>query len=40
VRQTTELALRRGDISIEEATRLRRRYLQGLDDYTYLTRGE
>jgi arginine decarboxylase len=40
VRQTTEVALRRGDISIEESTRLRRRYLQGLDEYTYLTRGE
>ena len=40
VRQTTEVALRRGDITIEESTRLRKRYLQGLDEYTYLTRGE
>jgi arginine decarboxylase len=40
VRQTTEVALRRGEITIEESTRLRKRYLQGLDEYTYLTRGE
>jgi arginine decarboxylase len=38
VRQTTEEALRRGDISLEESTRLRRRYAQGLGEYTYLTR--
>ena len=40
VRQTTETALRRGDITIEESTRLRRRYLQGLEEYTYLSRDE
>jgi arginine decarboxylase len=40
VRQTTETALRRGDISIEESTALRRRYLQGLEEYTYLSRDE
>ena len=40
VRQTTETALRRGEITIEESTRLRRRYLQGLEEYTYLTRDE
>jgi arginine decarboxylase len=40
VRQTTETALRRGEITIEESTRLRRRYLQGLEEYTYLSRDE
>jgi hypothetical protein len=40
VRQTTETALRRGDISIEESTALRKRYLQGLEEYTYLSRDE
>jgi arginine decarboxylase len=40
VRQTTETALRRGDITIEESTRLRRRYLQALEEYTYLSRDE
>ena len=34
VRQTTETALRRGEITIEESTRLRKRYLQGLEEYT------
>jgi arginine decarboxylase len=37
VRRMTEDALRRGDISLEEAARLRRRYDQGLWEYTYLT---
>jgi arginine decarboxylase len=36
VRRLAELALRRGDITLEEATRLRRRYDQGLWEYTYL----
>jgi len=40
VRQTTETALRRGEITIEESTRLRRRYLQGLEEYTYLSRDD
>jgi len=38
VRRTIELALRRGDISLEESALLRQRYEQGLRDYTYLTR--
>jgi arginine decarboxylase len=36
VRRLAEEALRRGDITLEEATRLRRRYDQGLWEYTYL----
>jgi arginine decarboxylase len=36
VRKLAEDALRRGDITLEEATRLRRRYDQGLWEYTYL----
>ncbi len=36
VRRLAEDALRRGDITIEEATRLRARYEQGLWEYTYL----
>jgi arginine decarboxylase len=36
VRRLSEVALRRGDISLEEATRLRQRYDQGLRQYTYL----
>jgi arginine decarboxylase len=38
VRRVTEDALRRGQISMEEAGRLRRRYEQGLQEYTYLSR--
>jgi arginine decarboxylase-like protein len=38
VRQITEDALRRGEISLEESALLRRRYAQGLEDYTYLDR--
>jgi arginine decarboxylase len=38
VRRTIELALRRGDISLEESALLRRRYEQGLQDYTYLAK--
>jgi len=38
VRKLSEGALRRGDISLEEATRLRQRYDQGLWEYTYLDR--
>jgi arginine decarboxylase len=37
VRRTVEAALRDGKISLEESTRLRRRYKQGLEEYTYLT---
>ncbi len=40
VRQTTETALRKGEISLEESTALRKRYLQGLEEYTYLSRDE
>lgn len=38
VRRITEDALRRGTISLEESARLRRRYAQGLQEYTYLDR--
>jgi arginine decarboxylase len=38
VRRTIEDALRRGDITLEEAALLRRRYDQGLSGYTYLDR--
>ena len=38
VRLTTEAALRQGQITLEESARLRRRYEQGLQEYTYLSR--
>jgi len=38
VRRTVEGALRKGEISLEESTRLRKRYEQGLEDYTYHAR--
>jgi arginine decarboxylase len=38
VRRTIEQALRRGQLSIEESARLRRRFEQGLSEYTYLSR--
>jgi arginine decarboxylase len=40
VRKTIEDALRQDRISLEESARLRRRYQQGLEEYTYLTRDE
>ncbi|MGI9590185.1 MAG: biosynthetic arginine decarboxylase [Myxococcota bacterium] len=40
VRRTIEQALRHDRISLEESARLRRRYRQGLDEYTYLSRDE
>lgn len=40
VRRITEAALRRGDISVEESARLRRRYVDGLREYTYLNPDE
>jgi arginine decarboxylase len=40
VRRTIEAALRRGQISLEESARLRKRYEQGLQEYTYLSRAE
>ncbi|UCE86736.1 MAG: biosynthetic arginine decarboxylase [Deltaproteobacteria bacterium] len=39
VRRTIEAAMRSGQISLEESARLRRRYQQGLGDYTYLTQA-
>jgi len=38
VRVTIEESLRRGQITLEESARLRRRYEQGLGEYTYLAR--
>ncbi len=38
VRRTIERALRGGQISLEESARLRKRYEQGLREYTYLSR--
>jgi arginine decarboxylase len=38
VRQTVEEALRRGQINLEESALLRRRYKEGLEEYTYLHR--
>jgi len=40
VRRISEAALRRGDLSIDESARLRKRFAQGLDEYTYLSRDE
>jgi arginine decarboxylase len=40
VRRVSELAMQRGQISLEESTRLRKRFEQGLQGYTYLTRDE
>ena len=40
VRRTIETAMRRGQITLEESARLRRRYEQGLEEYTYLSRDE
>jgi hypothetical protein len=37
VRRLSEAALGRGEISLEESTRLRQRFEQGLSDYTYLS---
>jgi arginine decarboxylase len=37
VRRTIEAAMRRGQINLEESARLRKRYEQGLSDYTYLS---
>jgi arginine decarboxylase len=38
VRRATEAALRSGSISLEESARLRKRYDEGLREYTYLER--
>jgi len=40
VRRTIEVAMRAGEISLEDSARLRRHYEQGLQAYTYLTRDE
>jgi len=40
VRRTIEAALRAGTITLEDSARLRKRYEQGLQEYTYLSRGE
>jgi arginine decarboxylase len=40
VRRTIEQALRHDRISLEESARLRQRYQQGLDEYTYLSRDD
>ncbi len=37
VRRTIEIAMREGQISLEDSARLRRRYEEGLSEYTYLT---
>ncbi len=39
VRRTIESAMRAGQISLEDSARLRRRYEEGLNEYTYLTRN-
>jgi arginine decarboxylase len=39
VRRTIESAMRAGQISLEDSARLRRRYEEGLSEYTYLTRN-
>jgi len=40
VRRTIEVAMRGGQISLEDSARLRRHYEQGLQEYTYLSRDE
>jgi len=40
VRRTIEVAMRAGQISLEDSSRLRRHYEQGLQEYTYLRRDE
>ena len=40
VRQVTESALRRGDVTLEDATRLREHYSQALGAYTYLSQDD
>src|SRR5258706_366608 len=40
VRRTIEVALRKGEMSSEESARLVKRYEQGLQEYTYLSRDE
>ena len=40
VRRTIETAMRNGQLSLEESARLRRRYEEGLSEYTYLARND
>ncbi len=40
VRRTIEQAMRDGQLTLEESARLRRRYEEGLNEYTYLTRND
>ena len=40
VRRTIESAARKGEITLEESARLRKRFEQGLAGYTYLTRDD
>jgi arginine decarboxylase len=40
VRLAVERALAEGRMSVDESTLLRRRFKQGLEDYTYLSRDE
>ena len=40
VRRTIESAVRQQRMSLEESARLRKRYEQGLKEYTYLSRGD
>lgn len=40
VRRAAELALRRGDMSLEDSALLRSRYKQALEEYTYLSRDD
>ena len=40
VRRTIEVAMRAGQINIEDSARLRRHYEQGLQEYTYLACNE
>ena len=40
VRRTIEIAMRSGQITLEESARLRRHYEQGLQEYTYLSRDD
>jgi arginine decarboxylase len=40
VRQVTESALRRGDVTLEDAKRLREHYDSALGEYTYLSQDD
>ncbi len=40
VRRTIEQAMRNGQLTLEDSARLRRRYEEGLSEYTYLTRND